>query len=438
MSPEQARGEPTTPASDVYSAGVVLYEMLAGQAPVRRRGRGARALHHLRDAPPPLPGDVPEGLRDVVERAMAKDPADRFADGTEMAAALAGVCAAQPPARAGAEHPRRARPALVPVTAVRPSARDGERATTPLHDDARPTDRLDAAAVAPRAGAARAGANGAPTRVAPRRPAPARRRRRATVVPAIGFLGVAIVAGLALVLTRPGQATVPRLVGLRKAAIAATAARDHLHAVFHTRFAAFERGTAFAQHPSAGVHVPAGSEVALTISAGPPPVAVPGLVGLGVGAAAAHLQAAGLRDSVDTVPAPGTAAGTVTAESPSPPASAIPGSLVRLQVAETPRWRTLTTFAGGGDGQSVPFRILGSSWRVLTNMSYDGTCTFIIVCFGPHASVNRLDSGPGVSGFDLSDGTSAKVFDSGPGTYQLGVSSGEDSANWSITVQDYY
>ncbi len=433
MSPEQARGERATPASDVYGAGVVLYEMLAGRPPFGGEAAVLVALHHLRDAPPPLPGEVPGPLRDVVERALAKDPAERFDDGTEMAAALAAVCAAlagTPVGISGAA-----------VTVVQPRARNGEHATTPLRDDARPTDRLDAARVATPQVAAGALEHGAPTRVAPRRPAPPRRRRRvrATAAPVLAVLGgLAVVAALALLLTRPGQTTVPRLLGLRKATIAAEVGRDHLRAVFHTRFAAVERGTAFAQHPPAGSHVPAGTPIALMISAGPRPVAVPGVVGLDAGAAGTRLQASGLRDSIDTVPAPGVAAGTVTRESPPPAARAIPGSLVSLQVAETPRWRTLTTFSGGGDGQSVPFRILGSSWRAVTNMSYNGTCTFIIVCFGPHASVSRLDSGPAAGGFDLSDGSATKVFGSGPGTYQLGVSSGQDSANWSITVQDYY
>src|SRR5271163_2894373 len=80
MSPEQARGRPTAAATDVYSAGVVLYEMLAGEPPFMDGSAVELGLRHLQDPPPPLPQSVPAGLREVVERALAKAPSDRFRD----------------------------------------------------------------------------------------------------------------------------------------------------------------------------------------------------------------------------------------------------------------------------------------------------------------------------------------------------------------------
>ncbi len=92
LAPEALRGEPADARSDLWSAGVVLYEMLAGLPPFRGRpGRGlVEAI--LYDEPPPLAAlraGIPEELARIVGRCLAKEPAARYADAAALAAELA-------------------------------------------------------------------------------------------------------------------------------------------------------------------------------------------------------------------------------------------------------------------------------------------------------------------------------------------------------------
>jgi eukaryotic-like serine/threonine-protein kinase len=102
LSPEQAQGMEVTSASDVYSLGVVAYECLAGVRPFDGASQVAIALAHINRPPPPLPADIPPAVRLLVERALAKDPADRFSDGADFAEAVHRVAAGGSPTGAAA------------------------------------------------------------------------------------------------------------------------------------------------------------------------------------------------------------------------------------------------------------------------------------------------------------------------------------------------
>ncbi|HEY3962304.1 MAG TPA: Stk1 family PASTA domain-containing Ser/Thr kinase [Gaiellaceae bacterium] len=94
LSPEQARGAPVDPRSDLYSLGIVLYEMLTGNVPFTGDTPVEIAMKHLSQIPDPpskLRPEVPHDLDAVVMRALAKDPEQRYGSAEEMEADLARV-----------------------------------------------------------------------------------------------------------------------------------------------------------------------------------------------------------------------------------------------------------------------------------------------------------------------------------------------------------
>lgn len=86
MSPEQCLGEDLGPTADVYSIGIMFYEMLAGQRPFAAKNLVGILTKHLYEAPPRLPEklNVPQSLESVIMRALAKEPQDRQANAIEL------------------------------------------------------------------------------------------------------------------------------------------------------------------------------------------------------------------------------------------------------------------------------------------------------------------------------------------------------------------
>jgi serine/threonine-protein kinase len=94
MSPEQIEGRPLDVRSDLYSLGVTVYHLLAGEPPFQGETALQLAMQHLRHPPTPLKEsapDVPPALAAVVEKMLAKDPAERFATAQEMLRTLRNV-----------------------------------------------------------------------------------------------------------------------------------------------------------------------------------------------------------------------------------------------------------------------------------------------------------------------------------------------------------
>jgi tRNA A-37 threonylcarbamoyl transferase component Bud32 len=148
FSPEQARGEVATAASDVYALGIVLFESLTGQRPFSGDGAAAVAMARL-TSPPPVPSavrsTVPPELDQIVQRAMALEPADRYPSAAAMASALEGFLAdAGRPAGTGAMAAGAAAGAAAGVAAAGAASAAGQApaARTVASAQARPNQPL--------------------------------------------------------------------------------------------------------------------------------------------------------------------------------------------------------------------------------------------------------------------------------------------------------
>ena len=197
VAPEQVRGDAVDARADIYALGCVLYEMLTGQVPFPRENDLAKLWAHMSDDAPSaleVAPDVPPGLAAVSERAMAKDPADRFSEAGMMGrVALASV-------PGGADTGARARAAAAAALASVPAPpRGGPTRAAPTRR-ARLSRLAGALGRTRPAGVGPAPAARGPTAVAVGPAAPPRPARRAALLVAVALLAGCATTGLLLAL----------------------------------------------------------------------------------------------------------------------------------------------------------------------------------------------------------------------------------------------
>ena len=317
LSPEQARGAPVDQTSDLYSTGIVLFELLTGEVPFTGDSPVEIAMKHLAEVPP-LPSefrpDVPDDLDLVVVRALAKEPADRYQSAAAMDADLETV------ARGG-----------------RIAAETAEAATMVLAGD-RAIDAT-AATIARRP---------QPPNYEP----PKRGRPLWPWLVGFGALLALLVGGWLLYepirdqLEGAETVAVPYVVGIQ----AALAVQDieeagllpNVHRVSNSDV---EEGVVFAQSPTEGTRVDKGEIVRIDVSSGKPEVTIPSVVGQTVEDAVAELTRAGLNAQVVEVNSDRDE-GTVTAQSPGAGTVVVEGTRVRINVSKGPRPVTVPSVVG--------------------------------------------------------------------------------------------
>jgi len=288
LSPEQARGAPVTASSDLYSAAIVLYEMLTGKVPFTGDSAIEIAMKHLNDPPKPpskIRPEIPEELDAVVLRALAKNPEDRYQTAEEFSEDLHRVEAGLP---------------LAPGTS---EAATALLAGAALMGDGGSTEVLAGTAVTTPGGPA------PPTTRRPPPPygpgyydEPPKKRRRwvpwllvLLLLTAAGIAGWYVFSQIQDQLAANEPIAVPNVVGLKEEAAVALIQDKGLNPeVQRAANADVEKGRVFDQNPNAGNRIQKGDRVTLLVSTGPPKTSVPNVVGMNYGDAVQALNDANL------------------------------------------------------------------------------------------------------------------------------------------------
>ncbi len=272
LSPEQAQGYAVSAASDIYSVGVILYELLTGVVPFEGETAVAIAFKQVSATPRPpseLNPALPPALDALVLRALAKDPIERYADDDELIAALQAERERLPALLAGgdghlaADLPTAYEPHTGIMLAAPPAA-----AWPALEDHPPPEDEQ-------------------------RR----RRKRRILWWSLAALLAAAAIAAAVLLLLAPAsRVTVPEVSGQSERTADATLRRAGLAPVPRLQTSpTVPSGRVISQSPSAGARVEKGANVAIVVSGGPATAFVTDVEGLTAEEALAKLRRAGFK-----------------------------------------------------------------------------------------------------------------------------------------------
>ena len=331
LSPEQARGAPVDQRSDIYSVGIVLYELLTGRLPFTGETPLEIAMKHLSEIPKPpsaLRPEVSADLDMVVLRALAKDPAERFESAEAMDQELARVASGSAVTAETADA----------ATAVLAGAGLAESAPTMI-------SRRPVVAPPP-----------PPTRYREQQYydyEPPRRRRQFWPWLLTGLLlAGALVAGVYVwqqiqdEISETKPVAVPFVEGVR-APVARRRIQDAgLRPVPRQESSdSVPRGIVIRQEPDAGERIQRGNAVRYFVSTGKPRVQVPEVVGARESDAVATLRAAGLVPRVVDIFSD-EPEGTVIAQDPKGGTSIVEGSDVRLNVSKGPQRTGLPNVVG--------------------------------------------------------------------------------------------
>jgi eukaryotic-like serine/threonine-protein kinase len=375
LSPEQAKGAPVDQTSDLYSVGIVLYELLTGKVPFTGESPVEIAMKHISaipERPSTLRDDVPPDLDKVVLRALAKTPGDRYPSAEEMDADLARIARGMAVSRETDEAATQilSRAAIQPTVAASPPRPPAEvfyeyeepRRTRPIWPWLLVLLLLLATALtgffvfrqvqdelAGRGGVAvpyliDLRETQAVGQVLDRGLEPNVIRKANAKVEA-GFVfaqsptfGEKVDEGTAVdiqVSTGPPQTEVPDVVGETRDDAVIALTRADLEAKVVGLFSDKPENTVTAQSPQPGQTVDAGTRVRINVSKGVQPVGVPPVVGDPYDNAASKLEGAGFKVSRRDVEAPDPA-GIVVSQSPAANTLVRPGSTITLSVSKGP------------------------------------------------------------------------------------------------------